>query len=53
MSGQPPAKRGPTDIDVRHVGIGFAIVASLICVLIFGLAPTALAIGLLAILVVD
>ena len=55
MSAEPqyPAKRSTSELDVRHVGLGFAVVAALICVLAFGLAPTALAIGLLALLVVD
>jgi len=48
-----PARRISSELDVRHVGLGFALVASLICAVLFGLAPTALSIGLLAILVVD
>ena len=47
------AKRVCADLDVAHVGVGFAVVAAVIAVLVFGLSPTALAIGLLATLIVD
>ncbi|MCA9691139.1 MAG: hypothetical protein KC636_16160 [Myxococcales bacterium] len=47
------AKRVCADLDVAHVGLGFAAVAVVIAVLVFGLTPTALALGLLAVLAID
>jgi hypothetical protein len=46
-------KRIAGAIDVRDVGLGFGLVALLILVLTLGVVPTAVAIGLLALLSVD
>jgi hypothetical protein len=47
------AKPIANSLDVRTVGFGFATVATIILVLMLGIAPTALALGLLALLVID
>ncbi|MFO7564191.1 MAG: hypothetical protein R6X02_16210 [Enhygromyxa sp.] len=40
-------------IDVRDAGLGLGLVALVVLVLGFGVVPTAIAIGLLALLVID
>ncbi|PRP90529.1 hypothetical protein ENSA5_64440 [Enhygromyxa salina] len=40
-------------VDLASAGLGFALVGIVIATLAFGLAPSALALGLLALLVVD
>ena len=47
------AKRIAGKLDVQASGLAFAVVAVVICVTVFGLAPTTLALGLLALLVVE
>jgi len=49
----PLVKRIAGAIDVPAAGLGFALVAMVIAVLTLGVAPTALALGLLALFVVD
>lgn len=49
----PLVKRIAGAIDVRSTGLGFAVVALVICVLTLGVAPTALAIGLLTLFLID
>ena len=44
------ARRLCADLDATRVGFGFAAVAVVIAVLAFGVTPTALALGLLALL---
>jgi hypothetical protein len=46
-------KRVAGTLDVRDVGLGFGLIAVVIVVLTLGVIPTALAIGLLALLSVD
>ena len=58
MSGRrrPPvalAKRLAAELDVQSAGIAFALLGVLVAVLVFGLAPTGIALGLLALLVVE
>jgi hypothetical protein len=47
------AKRIAGSLDVRDAGLGLGLVATVILVLTIGVAPTVLAIGLLALLVID
>lgn len=47
------ARRISGAVDVPSAGLGFALVGIVIAILVFGVAPTALALGLLALLVVD
>ena len=46
-------RRISSAIDVRSAGLGFALIAIVIAVLVFGVAPMALGLGLAALLVVD
>lgn len=48
-----PVVRTLARLHAPTVGAGLAVVASVVCVFAFGLAPTALALGLLALLVVE
>ena len=50
---RPLVKRIAGELDVRQTGLAFALLAALVAVAVFGLAPTALALGLLALLVVE
>lgn len=53
---RPPvalAKRLAAELDVQSAGLAFALVGMIAAVVLFGLAPTALALGLLALLVVE
>lgn len=47
------AKRLAAELDVQSAGIAFALLGVLVAVLAFGLAPTGIALGLLALLVVE
>lgn len=49
----PLVKRLAGAIDVPSAGLGFAVVALVILVLTVGVAPTALAIGLLTLVLID
>jgi hypothetical protein len=40
-------------IDIPSAGLGFAVIALVILVLTLGVAPTALAIGLLTLVLID
>jgi hypothetical protein len=46
-------KRLSGAVDIPNAGLAFALVAVVIAVLVFGLAPTAIGFGLLALLVVE
>ena len=53
---RPPvalAKRLAAELDVQSAGIAFALLGVLVAMLVFGLAPTGIALGLLALLVVE
>jgi hypothetical protein len=47
------ARRLASSIEVRSAGLGFALLGVVIAVVLFGLAPTTLGLGLVALLVVD
>ncbi|HVH99508.1 MAG TPA: hypothetical protein VM869_12390 [Enhygromyxa sp.] len=49
----PLVKRIAGAIDIPSAGIGFAVIALVIIVLTMGIAPTALAIGLLTLFLID
>lgn len=49
----PLVKRLAGAIDLPSAGLGFAVVALVILVLTLGVAPTALAIGLLTLFLID
>lgn len=47
------ARRLAGNIEVRSAGLGLALLGLLVAILLFGVAPTALGLGLAALLVVD
>jgi hypothetical protein len=53
MNDRRPMRRPSFALDQRSLGLGFAITAGLLAVALLGIAPLALAAGLLALLVVD
>lgn len=53
MKNEALARRIAGAIDVRSFGLGFALVAIVVAVLVFGIAPTAIGIGLAALLLVE
>ncbi len=53
MNRRALTKRLSGAVDVPSVGLGFALVAIAIVVLTLGIAPTAVGVGLIALLVVD
>lgn len=56
MTNKPQAglsKRITSALDLPAAGLGFALVALIVSVLVFGVAPVGVAIGLLALLAID
>jgi hypothetical protein len=50
---RPLELRPPAALDVGTVGLGFGLVALIAAVMLLGVAPMAVGIGLLALLVID